>query len=67
MQRRPPASKLACRSRVLALGGLVGCADVALDERAAFVQEVLVNDNRIWLYRDAPKVADKFEKMADDP
>lgn len=48
------------------LGG-PGCAEVEDDARAAFIQDVLVDDNRLWLVRDAPKVADKFVTMADDP
>ena len=44
----------------------LGCAEVGDDARAAFVQDVLVDDNRIWLYRDAAGVADKFEVMASD-
>ena len=44
----------------------LGCAEVRDDARAAFVQDVLVDDNRIWLYRDAAGVADKFEVMASD-
>jgi len=49
------------------MAGATACADVATDHRAAFVQQVLVDDNRIWLYRAADKVADKFAVMADDP
>ena len=45
---------------------LAACSDVNTDYRAAFVQQVLVDDNRLWLYRDAPKVGDKFQVMADD-
>ena len=48
------------------LYGAVGCADVASDQRAAFVRDVLVDDNRIWLHRDAAGVAEKFETMGSD-
>jgi uncharacterized protein (DUF2252 family) len=36
------------------------------DDRASFIQQVLVDDNRIWIQRDAPKVEDKFAVMAAD-
>ncbi len=48
------------------LCGALGCADVASDPRAAFVRDVLVDDNRIWLHRDAAGVAEKFETMGSD-
>ncbi len=43
-----------------------GCA-AGPSARAAFVQEVLVRDNRVWLSQDTDLVADKFAVMADDP
>ncbi|HCH61320.1 MAG TPA: hypothetical protein DFR83_00850 [Deltaproteobacteria bacterium] len=45
---------------------IAGCADVEDHSRAAFVQGVLVDDNRIWLYRYAPVVAEKFASMGRD-
>jgi hypothetical protein len=50
----------------LMLLGAFGCAEVAPDPRAAFVQDVLVDDNRIWLHRDAAGVVEKFEVMSQD-
>jgi len=51
-----------------ALLGAIGiaCSGVENDHRAAFVQQVLVDDNRVWLHRNAPGVADKFAAMAAD-
>lgn len=46
---------------------LLACAPGGMSARAAFVQDVLVEDNRIWLTRDPAQVARKFAAMADDP
>jgi uncharacterized protein (DUF2252 family) len=49
------------------LATLLACAPGGISARAAFVQDVLVEDNRIWLTRDPALVARKFEAMAADP
>ena len=51
----------------LASALLFACAPGGVSARAAFVQDVLVEDNRIWLTRDPALVARKFETMAADP
>lgn len=57
--------KLRHATRLLVLAGF-GCSEVDDQHRAAFVQQVLVDDNRVWLYRNAPGVADKFAVMSAD-
>ncbi|MEC7948034.1 MAG: DUF2252 family protein [Myxococcota bacterium] len=46
---------------------LLACSPGGPTARAAFIQEVLVEDNRVWLTRDPDLVARKFNAMADDP
>ena len=45
---------------------LVGCAPVGPGARAAYVQDVLLADNRIWLTREPDRIADTFASPADD-
>ncbi len=46
---------------------LGGCGPAGLGPRAAFIQEVLVADNRVWLADRPGAVADKFAAMGADP
>lgn len=54
---------------LLALVGLLaGCSEAAPDDaRAAWLQEQLIRDNRIWQSRDPSLLASKYAAMADDP
>lgn len=45
---------------------LLACSPGGASARSAFIQDVLVEDNRIWLTRDPELVARKFEAMAED-
>lgn len=56
-----------CPIALLPLVWSVGCAPSPLGPRAAFIQEVLVNDNRVWLSDEPWLVEDKFAIMAADP
>ncbi len=50
---------------LVALTGAPACAP-GPGARAAFIQEVLVRDNRVWLTREPALVADKFAAMSSD-
>ncbi len=51
----------------LIAAALIGCADAGADDRAAWLQQTLVDDNRDVLHRAPELVAAKFALMASGP
>lgn len=46
---------------------LLACTAQVEDSRAGFLRDALIDDNQIWLSRDAQRVVEKFDRMEEDP